>query len=51
MNDMESFPELMEKLTSIMEEILIEERIKEIEELASKYQVTCDYIMEEFILD
>jgi hypothetical protein len=50
MNDMESYNKLMIELTSVLQEILVEERIKEVEALASKYEVTCDYIMEEFIL-
>lgn len=44
MNDME----FMKKLE---EELWVEEQIEKIEALASKYEVTCDYIMEEFILD
>ena len=48
MNDMEP---MNERIMNLLDELWYEEQIEEIEALASKYQVTCDYIIEEFILD
>ena len=46
MNDMEP---LNERIMNLMDELWYEEQIEEIEALASKYQVTCDYYMAEFM--
>ena len=40
---------LNERIMNLMDELWYEEQIEEIEALASKYQVTCDYYMAEFM--